>query len=87
MALFLEDSQKVTRRKAPVSLKDRQYYSAWYNALEKVMPKNNLKNLKSLASTKSYNKKGNDNLNGKEQNTSYVSVEDAKKRMQRMNPL
>ena len=39
MALFLEDSQKVTRRKAPVSLKDRQYYSAWYNALEKVMPK------------------------------------------------
>ena len=42
--------------------------------------------LKSLASTKSYNKKGNDNLNGKEQNTSYVSVEDAKKRMQRMNP-
>jgi len=86
MALFLEDSQKVTRRKAPVPLKDRQYYSAWYNALEKVMPKNNLKNLKSLASTKAYNKKGNDNLNGKEQNTSYVSVEDAKKRMQRMNP-
>lgn len=86
MALFLEDSQKVTRRKALVPLKDRQYYSAWYNALEKVMPKNKLKNLKSLASTKSYNKKGDDNLNGKEQNTSYVSVEDAKKRMQRMNP-
>ena len=86
MALFLEDSQKVTRRKAPVPLKDRQYYSAWYNALEKVMPKNNLKNLKSLASTKNYNKKGDDKLNGKEQNTSYVSVEDAKKRMQRMNP-
>ena len=86
MALFLEDSQKVTRRKALVPLKDRQYYSAWYNALEKVMPKNKLKNLKSLASTKNYNKKGDDNLNGKEQNTSYVSVEDAKKRMQRMNP-
>jgi hypothetical protein len=86
MALFLEDSQKVTRRKAPVPLKDRQYYSAWYNALEKVMPKNNLKNLKSLASTKNYNKKGDDSVNGKEQNTSYVSVEDAKKRMQRMNP-
>ena len=66
MALFLEDSQKVTRRKAPVSLKDRQYYSAWYNALEKVMPKNNLKNLKSLASTKSYNKKGNDNFSHNE---------------------
>ena len=86
MALFLEDSQKVTKRKAPVPLKDRQYYGAWYNALEKVMPKNKLKNLKSLASTKNYNKKGDDNLNGKEQNTSYVSVEDAKKRMQRMNP-
>ena len=86
MALFLEDSQKVTRRKAPVPLKDRQYYSAWYNALEKIMPKNNLKNLKNLATTKAYNQKGNDKLNGKEQNTSYVSVEDAKKRMERMNP-
>jgi len=86
MALFLEDSQKVTRRKAAIPLKDRQYYSAWYNALEKVMPKNKLKNLKSLATTKNYNKKGNNSLNGKEQNTSYVSVEDAKKRMQRMNP-
>ena len=86
MALFLEDSQKVTRRKAPVPLKDRQYYSAWYNALEKIMPKNNLKNLKNLATTKAYNQKGNNKLNGKEQNTSYVSVEDAKKRMERMNP-
>jgi len=86
MALFLEDSQKVTRRKAPVPERDKQFYSAWYNALKNIVPKNNLKNLKSLASTKRYNKKGDVKLNGKEENTTYVSVEDAKKRMERMNP-
>ena len=87
MALIFEDSQKVTRRKAPVPERDRQYYGALYNALKKVTPKNNLKNLKSLASTKKYNKKGADaKANGENQNLNYVSVEDAKKRMERMNP-
>ena len=87
MALIFEDSQKVTRRKAPIPERDRQYYSALYNALQKTAPKNNLKNLKSLASTKKYNKKGADaKMNGDDQNLNYVSVEDAKKRMERMNP-
>ena len=86
MAIIFEDSEKVTRKKSPIPLKDREYYGALYNALEKIVPKNNLKNLKSLASTKHYNKKGNNKLNGKDQNVNYVSVEVAKKRMQRMNP-
>ena len=87
MALIFEDSEKVTMRKSPIPEKDREYYGALYNALEKVTPKNNLKNLKSLASTKKYNKKGADSkMNGDEQNLNYVSVEDAKKRMERMNP-
>lgn len=87
MALIFEDSHKVTRRKAPIPERDRKYYSALYNALEPTVGKNNLKNLKSLGSTKKYNKKGADSkMNGDDQNLNYVSVEDAKKRMERMNP-
>ena len=52
MAIIFEDSEKVTRKKSPIPLKDREYYGALYNALEKIVPKNNLKHLKSLASTK-----------------------------------
>ena len=86
MAIIFEDSEKVTRRKSPVPLKDMQFYDALYKALEKIVPKNKLKNLKSLSTTKNYNKQGNDKVNGKEQNVKYVSVDDAKKRMQRMSP-
>ena len=86
MALFLEDSDKVTKRKAPIPKKDAEYYSALYNALEPVVGKNNLKNLKSLGTKKEYNKKGADQKNGKDNNVKYVNVDVAKKRMQRMNP-
>ena len=86
MALFLEDSEKVTQRKAPVPKKDAEYYSALYNALEPVVGKNSLKNLKSLGTKKEYNKKGADQKNGKENNVKYIGVDVAKKRMQRMNP-
>lgn len=86
MALFLEDSQKVTQRKAPVPKKDAEYYSALYNALEPVVGKNKLKNLKSLGTKKEYNKKGVDQKNGKENNVKYIGVDVAKKRMQRMKP-
>ena len=86
MALFLEDSEKVTQRKAPVPKKDAEYYSALYNALEPVVGKNSLKNLKSLGTKKEYNKKGPDQKNGKENNVKYIGVDVAKKRMQRMNP-
>lgn len=86
MALFLEDSQKVTQRKAPVPKKDAEYYSALYNALEPVVDKNKLKNLKSLGTTKEYNKKGVDRQNGKDNNVKYIGVYVAKKRLQRMKP-
>ena len=86
MALFLEDSQKVTQRKAPVPKKDAEYYGALYNALEPVVGKNSLKNLKSLATKEEYNKKGADRQNGKVNNVKYIGVDVAKKRLQRMKP-
>ena len=43
------------------------------------MDKNNLKTLKNLATTKKYNKKGNDGKkNGSDQNTKYINVNTAK---------
>lgn len=86
MALFLEDSEKVTRKKAPIPEKDAEYYSALYDALEKNVDKNELKNLKSLGTKKEYNKRGPNAKNGKENNVKYISFDVAKKRMQRMNP-
>jgi hypothetical protein len=48
------------------------------------MGKNNLKNLKNLATDKTYNKKGDDKKqNGKDSNVNYVNVDVAKKRMER----
>jgi len=49
MSLIIEDSQKVTQRKIPVPKNAQQVFSALYNALEPTMGKNNLKNLKNLA--------------------------------------
>ena len=86
MALFLEDSQKVTQRKAPIPKKDMEYYNALYNALEPIVGKNKLKNLKSLGTKKEYNKKDAGQKNGKDNNVKYVNIDVAKKRMQRMNP-
>ena len=85
MALIIEDSQKVTQRKIPVSKDAQKYFSALYNALEPTMGKNNLKNLKNLATDKTYNKKGDnsDKVNGKEQNVNYVNIDVAKKRKER----
>ena len=84
MALFLEDSQKVTNRKIPIPKNAQKIFSALYNALEPNMGKNQLKNLKNLATDKTYNKKGeNSKTNGKDANVNYVDVEVAKKRMQR----
>lgn len=84
MPLFLEDSQKVTNRKIPIPKNAQKIFSALYNALEPNMGKNNLKNLKNLATDKTYNKKGDDKKqNGKDSNVNYVNVDVAKKRMER----
>lgn len=91
MALIIEDSQKVTQRKIPVPKNAQKVFSALYNALEPNMGKNNLKNLKNLATDKTYNKKGDnsDKINGKEQGVNYVNIDVAKKRKERWpnNPL
>ena len=91
MALIIEDSQKVTQRKIPVPKNAQKVFSALYNALEPNMGKNNLKNLKNLATDKTYNKKGDnsDKANGKEQGVNYVNIDVAKKRKERWpnNPL
>lgn len=91
MALIIEDSQKVTQRKIPVPKNAQKVFGALYNALEPNMGKSNLKNLKNLATDKTYNKKGNnsDKVNGKEQGVNYVNIDVAKKRKERWpnNPL
>ena len=91
MALIIEDSQKVTQRKIPVPKNAQKVFGALYNALEPNMGKSNLKNLKNLATDKTYNKKGNnsDKTNGKEQGVNYVNIDVAKKRKERWpnNPL
>ena len=85
MALFLEDSQKVTQRKIPIPKNAQKVFSALYNALEPNMGKNNLKNLKNLATNKTYNKKDDNNnkTNGKEQGVNSVNVDVAKMRKSR----
>lgn len=82
MALIIEDSQKITQRKIPVPKESQKVFSALYNALEPNMGKNNLKNLKNLATDKTYNEK-NDKTNGKEQGVNYVNVDVAKMRKSR----
>ena len=85
MALIIEDSQKVTQRKIPVPKNAQKVFGALYNALEPNMGKNNLKNLKNLATDKTYNKKGDnsDKANGKEQGVNYVNIDVAKKTKER----
>ena len=85
MALFLEDSQKVTKRKIPVPKNYQKVFSALYDALEPNMGKNKLKNLKNLATNKTYNKKSNNSskANGKDGNVKYVNVDIAKMRKER----
>jgi hypothetical protein len=86
MALVLEYSDKVKNRKHPIPKQLRQYSSALYNALEKITPKNQLKGLKDLATTKKYNRKGADSkTNGKNSNVKFITTDDAIKRLQRMD--
>lgn len=84
MPLIFEDSPKVGKRKIPITKKQQEYFGTLYNALEPHMGKNNLKNLKNLATNKVYNKKGETSIkNGNEENVNSVSSEEARKRMER----
>ena len=84
MAIIFEDSAKVTNRKIPIPKNAQKTFSTLYNALEPLVGKPKLKNLKNLATSKTYNKKGVDSKkNGDDKNTKYIDVDVAKKRKER----
>jgi len=85
MAIILEFDKKIGNKGMNVPLKLQQDSSTLLNALDNAgVPKQNLKNLKSLAATKTYNKKKPGSKNDKKQTgTNYISADVAKKRKQR----
>jgi hypothetical protein len=85
MAIILEFDKKVGNKGMNVPLKLQQDSSTLLNALDNAgVPKQNLKNLKSLAATKTYNKKSAGSKNDKKQTgTNYITADVAKKRKQR----
>ena len=87
MALFLEDSEKVTQKKIPIPQNAKKVFKAMEKVYEPYLDK--VKGghvLKSLASDKHYNKKGNGpENNGEEKKIDTVSVDDAKVRLHRMD--
>ena len=91
MALFLsEDSKKVTKKKIPIPKNTKKIFKAMKSVYKSYLDKNypGSKILKSLGSDREYNKKGkNSHLNGNGTRQDYVSVEDAKVRLHRMNKL
>ena len=90
MALFLEDSQKVTKKQIPIPQNAKKVFKAMKNIYEPYLDKNipGSKILKSLGSDKKYNKKGaNAQTNGDEIKQDSVNVNDAKVRLHRMNKL
>lgn len=86
MALFLEDSEKVTQKQIDIPWKAKESFKAMdrlYKPYEDKVEGGHV--LKSLASDKQYNKKGSkSDKNGQEVSNDSISVEDAKKRMERM---
>lgn len=88
MALFLEDTKKVTKKQIPIPRKAKEKFKAMKYMYKPYLnkPIQGAKILKSLASDKVYNNK-NDKLNGRERDVTTVSVEDAKKRLSRQEKL
>ena len=87
MALFLEDSQKVTQKKIPIPQNAKKVFKAMEKVYEPYLDKAEGGHvLKSLASDKHYNNKGNNaDNNGEEKKIDTVSVDDAKVRLHRMD--
>lgn len=85
MAIILEFDKKVGNKGMNVPLKLQKDSSTLLDALDNAgVPKQNLKNLKSLAATKTYNKKKSGSKNDKKQTgTNYITADVAKKRKQR----
>ena len=86
MALFIEDTEKVTKKQIPIPQKAKEMFKAMKGVYEPYLDKvDGGKVLKSLASDTVYNKKGaTSNSNAKDTHSS-VSVEDAKKRLERQD--
>lgn len=80
MALIFEDSEKVTNKKFKVSKKQKAVFKAMDKLYKPYEDKvEGGKVLKSLASDKAYNKKGNEsNQNGEEDSTSTFTIDQAK---------
>ena len=87
MALFLEDSQKVTQKKITIPQNAKKVFKAMEKVYEPYLDKAEGGHvLKSLASDKHYNNKGNNaDNNGEEKKIDTVSVDDAKVRLHRMD--
>lgn len=88
MALFIEDTEKTTKKQIPIPQKAKKMFKAMKKVYEPYLDKpiKGAKILKSLASDKTYNSK-NGKLNGKQRKETTVSVEDAKKRLSRQDQL
>lgn len=86
MALFLEDSEKVTQKQIPIPQNAKKVFKAMEKVYEPYLDKAEGGHvLKSLASDKHYNKKGNDKLNGEDKKADTINVDDAKVRLHRMD--
>ncbi len=87
MAIFFEDTEKVSKKQITIPLNAKKVFKAMEKVYEPYLDK--VKGghiLKSLASDKQYNKKGNKSKeNGKDSSLDTISVNDAKVRLHRMN--
>ena len=88
MPLFLEDTEKVTKKQIPIPQKAKNVFKAMKKVYEPYLDNNipGSKILKSLGSDKTYNKKGTQK-NGKDLKQDTVNVDVAKVRLHRMNKL
>ena len=85
MAIILEFDKKIGNKGMRVPLDKQKEFKASIDALDNTnVPKKFTKNLRSLAATKTYNKKKPGSKNGEKQvGTNYITADVAKKRKQR----
>lgn len=90
MPLFFEDTEQVSKKTIPIPKNAKAIFKAMEKVYEPYLNTNTkgAKILKSLASDKHYNKKGdNASKNGQDSKENSISFEDAKKRLQRQDKL
>ena len=90
MPLIFEDSEKIINKKIAIPQNAKKVFKAMKSIYKPYLDKNipGSKILKSLGNDKQYNKKGkNSYLNGNDNKQDYVTVDDAKIRLHRMNKL